>query len=94
MKKQLTFNVNDKVKIHREKGDMDSEDFGASGLVIHSNLGRFGARLNDTFFYFGTLKEFPEWCVIATSKIVDSSSRQFAIRIDSLELVEAYEESY
>ncbi len=93
MKKLPTFNVDDKVKIIREEGDMDDEDFGASGHVIASNLGRFGARLNDTFIYFGTIKELPEWCVISTSKRVDNSSRQFAIRIDSLKLIERNEEA-
>lgn len=82
------FEPNDRVKIKRSEGDMDSEDFGASGLVIESNLKRFYPRLNDTFFYFGTFQEFPEWCAIATEKVVSGSSRQYTIRIDQLIKVE------
>jgi len=76
---------NQKVKVKRSPGDLESVDFGASGLVIETNLRRFGPWLNDVMYYFGEIKEFPEWCVIGTSKVVTNSTRHFAIRKDGIE---------
>jgi hypothetical protein len=84
MSKQPVFTPDDRVKIIRYDGDMDAEDFGMSGLVIESNLKRFGPYLNHTFYYFGTLQEYPEWCVISTDKLVKGNTKHYAIRIDNL----------
>ena len=83
----MNFVPDQKVKVKRSSGDMQDEDFGASGLVIETNLKRFGPWLNDVMYYFGEIKEFPEWCVIGTSKIVTNSTKHFAIRKDNVEPV-------
>jgi hypothetical protein len=86
--KQQVLIPGDRVKIKREEGDMDSEDFGMSGLVIHSNLKRFGPYLNHTFYVFGNITEYPEWCAISTDKLVLGSTKHYCVRIDNLIKVE------
>lgn len=81
----MEFKMDQKVKVKREEDDMDSVDFGASGLVIHSNLKRFGPYLDSVLYYMGELKELPEWCVVGTSKVITSSTKHYMIRKENIE---------
>jgi len=86
-KKEVQFKPDDRVVLVRRDGDDEPEDFGASGFAIPSTIGRFGHRINDTFYYFGGIVEYPEWCVISTTTAVTDSTRHFAIRKENIKLV-------
>lgn len=60
------YKIGDEVILVQE-GNMDKEDFGAYGIVLESPLKKFIYRLNDIFYYAGTMKENEDWCIISTS---------------------------
>jgi len=81
------FKPDDRVKLIRYDGDEDPVDFGASGFVIQLTIGRFGPYVKDTFYYFGSIEEFPEWCVISTTMNVTSTTKHYAVRKDRIKLL-------
>lgn len=75
--------VNTRVVFKRQHLEPD-EDFGASGLVLEDSHRRFGPWIKDVFYYMGEIKEFPEWCVISTTKNKQSGTKDFMVRKDCI----------
>lgn len=82
--RKVKLNIDDRVKLKREDGDLDPVDLGSSGHVIESHLLRFGPYINNVFFYMGQIKEAPDWCVLATETPFTGSTRFFMTRKENL----------
>ena len=61
----MNYTLNEPVLLNYCKDDLHSLDFGASGIVLESIFADFKNNLTDTFYYFGTIQENNEWCVIS-----------------------------
>ena len=61
----LFYERNEPVLLDYTKDDLYSEDFGMSGIVLESPFKNFIDKLDETFYYFGTIQENDEWCVIS-----------------------------
>jgi len=61
----MTYERGEPVLLNYSEDDLYPEDLGASGIVLDSPFKDFLNRLNETFYYFGTIRENDEWCVIS-----------------------------
>lgn len=71
--KNITFEPNEPVLLNYTKDDLEPLDFGASGIVLESPFKEFTHMLDDTFYYFGTIKEYEDICII--NRILSDGTR-------------------
>ena len=75
----MNYEMNEPVLLNYTKNDLHSEDLGASGIVLDSIFKDFKYILDDTFVYFGTIKENEEWCVIYRKTYDNIRGREYAV---------------
>ena len=81
------------VLLNYTEEDLESLDFGMSGIVLESPLKKFMKptnRLNETYYYRGTIKENTDWCVIEY-RVGDETLREFVIQKTFIKKHTAYE---
>ena len=61
----MTYQMGEPVLLNYTEDDLYPEDLGMSGIVLESPFKRFVGKLEETFYYFGTIQENDEWCVIS-----------------------------
>lgn len=61
---KITYELNEPILLNYSEDLLGDEDFGMSGIVLKSPFEQFKHRLDETYYYGGTIKELPEWCII------------------------------
>lgn len=75
----ITYQINEPVLLNYTEDDLYPEDLGFSGIVLESPFENFKFFLNDTFYYFGTIKENEEWCIIYRENSKGKRVREYAV---------------